>query len=84
VAAGLHIGAAVIIGVISAIPDLQEIGFLFFLLIGITQLVYVIPALVILHRRGQPKAVKGLIIGATITFLLNAACWGLLWGVFLR
>lgn len=83
-AAGLHIGASVIVGVLSAIPELQAVGLLFFVVIGVAQLVYVIPALIILHRRGQPRAVKGLIIGATITFLLNAACWGLVWGTFLR
>lgn len=45
-----------------------------FFFIGIAQLVYVIPALIIArNRRG---IMQGLLIGAGITFLLNAACFG--------
>jgi hypothetical protein len=46
------------------------------LLIGLTQLVYMVPAIVIALRRGRTSLAKGLIIGAAVTFLLNAACWG--------
>jgi len=45
--------------------------------IGASQLVYIIPAIIIVKRKGRPGLVKGLIIGASITFLLNAACTGL-------
>lgn len=42
--------------------------------IGIVQLVYIIPALVICRK--NTGMVQGLLIGAGITFLLNAACFG--------
>lgn len=47
-----------------------------FFFIGIAQLVYVLPAIVVFHRR--KGILQGLLIGAGITFLLNAACFGLL------
>lgn len=46
--------------------------------IGLSQLIYVIPAILIAWRKGRHDILKGLIIGAAITFLLNAACWGLI------
>ena len=46
--------------------------------IGLSQLVYMIPAILIARRKGETETAKGLIIGASITFLLNAACNGLL------
>jgi hypothetical protein len=45
--------------------------------IGITQLVYLIPAIVVFSKKSRPDMVKGLLIGGAITFLLNAACTGL-------
>jgi uncharacterized membrane protein len=47
------------------------------LLIGLSQLVYMVPALVIARRRGRADLVQGLAIGLAVTFLLNAGCWGL-------
>jgi hypothetical protein len=44
--------------------------------IGVSQLVYMIPAIVIAAGKGLPHIVKGLIIGAAVVFLLNAACAG--------
>ncbi|MFD2611022.1 hypothetical protein [Paenibacillus gansuensis] len=46
--------------------------------IGIVQIVYVIPA-VIFFRKEQPTQ-QGILIGAGITFLLNAACFGIVLG----
>jgi hypothetical protein len=44
--------------------------------ISVAQLVYLIPALIICRKnRGM---IQGLLIGAGVTFLLNAACFGLL------
>ena len=48
------------------------------LLIGLSQLVYMVPAIVIARRRGRADLVQGLTIGLAATFLLNAGCWGLL------
>jgi Na+/proline symporter len=45
------------------------------LFIGVSQLLYIVPAVVIARRRGRPGLAKGLIIGAALTFLLNSACW---------
>jgi hypothetical protein len=52
------------------------------LFIGVSQLVYMIPAMVINYRRGQLNVMKGLIIISAITFMLNAACFGLLFLLF--
>jgi ABC-type Fe3+-siderophore transport system permease subunit len=54
-------------------------AFLPLMYIGISQLVYMIPAFVIMQRKGSTETAKGLIIGAAITFLLNATCNGVLY-----
>ena len=43
--------------------------------IGITQLLYVVPLCVYLHRRGRVDTAKGVIIGAILTLLLNGGCF---------
>jgi hypothetical protein len=43
--------------------------------ISITQLIYVIPVIIWLNRRGQFALKKGVIIGAVITALLNCGCY---------
>ena len=45
--------------------------------VGLSQLFYMIPAVLIARRKGEAATLKGLIIGASITFLLNCACNGL-------
>lgn len=45
-------------------------------IIGVSQLFYLVPAMWIASRRKRPQVVQGLICGAAVTFLLNAACWG--------
>lgn len=54
------------------------LAFLPMMYIGLSQLVYMIPAVLIFRRKGGTETAKGLIIGASITFLLNATCSGLL------
>ena len=44
---------------------------------GLTQVAYMIPAAIYFKRRGEPDTVKGLMVAAAVSFLLNAACWGL-------
>jgi hypothetical protein len=46
--------------------------------IGVAQALYVGPAFWWARRRGLSRLAQGLLIGAGITFLLNAACWGLI------
>lgn len=48
--------------------------------IGIVQLLYVIPAAI--YFRKQTGVMQGILIGAGITFLLNAACFGLVLNSF--
>lgn len=43
--------------------------------LGIAQLIYVIPAIFILRRERNFTLVKGVIIGAVVTALLNGGCW---------
>ena len=51
------------------IPALSSAG------ISITQLIYVIPTLILLRRRQQNALEKGVVIGAVITALLNGGCY---------
>jgi hypothetical protein len=46
--------------------------------IGLAQLLWIIPLYLRHRKRGTSETAKGLIVAASITFLLNAACWGLL------
>ncbi len=43
---------------------------------GVLQLVYVVPLVLNARKKGRPNFAKGMIIGASIALLLNAACWG--------
>src|SRR5205085_498167 len=42
--------------------------------VGLSQLIYIIPAILFYRRDDRSDVVKGLIIVAAITFLLNATC----------
>ncbi|RAP75796.1 hypothetical protein [Paenibacillus montanisoli] len=46
-----------------------------FFFISVAQLIYLIPALIVF--RNNTGIFQGLLIGAGVTFLLNAACFGL-------
>jgi hypothetical protein len=46
--------------------------------ISVSQMFYVVPAAIVLARTGRSRTHKGLWIGAGITALLNATCFGLL------
>jgi len=84
---GLHI-AAVILGTIVMFIYIYLVGnvgkdnylgllliWSFFGCLGIVQLIYVIPAIFMLRRRRSFTLVKGVIIGAVVTALLNGSCW---------
>jgi Na+/proline symporter len=43
--------------------------------LGVSQFVYMVPAILIARRRGRRAVAKGMIIGAAITFILSGACW---------
>lgn len=48
--------------------------FVSLIFVGISQLVYIIPAIIFYWRDGRRSVVTGLVIAAAITFLLNATC----------
>jgi hypothetical protein len=52
-----------------------EVWLLPIIYLGLTQLLYVIPACLYFSRRGQRALVQGLIIGAVLTALLNGGCF---------
>jgi hypothetical protein len=47
--------------------------------IGLGQLLYIVPAIWWCRRNKQDDFAKGLIIGAALTFLLNASCTAMFW-----
>lgn len=64
-----------------ALLPLYDFGIAFLLAffgIGITQLLYVIPLALWLKRRGRVDTMKGVILGAAITVLLNGSCFVLM------
>lgn len=72
----------VMFSILSTAPDEEGLAVVAypFMFMGLSQLVYMIPAILICRRRGSTETAKGMIIGASITFLLNAACTGLIFG----
>ncbi len=59
------------------IPMAAVTGFFSLFFIGLSQLIYMIPAIIYFKKQGETETMQGLIIGACITFLLNAACTGI-------
>ncbi len=72
---GLHVIAGAVSFVLSVVPALSMVPLGFFLLIGLSQLLYVVPSVIVSYLLGQPATAQGFIIGAAITFAINAACW---------
>ena len=62
------------------IPFAFATSFISLIFVGVSQLVYIIPAIIFYWRDGRRGVVKGLIIAAAITFLLNATCTALVFG----
>ena len=44
-----------------------------YLLVGVTQIAYVVPAAILLLKLGRPEVVKGMAYAALATFVVNAA-----------
>lgn len=63
------------IGLLAALHLLLFIVPVAFFFISVAQIVYLIPAIIIFRKKSG--IVQGLLIGAGVTFLLNAACFGL-------
>jgi hypothetical protein len=75
------VGAALLLHLIQ-IPLMIVTSFFSLIFIGISQLLYIGPAIAIYHSKGRPGVVKGLIIAAAITFLLNATCTVIIFAAF--
>lgn len=63
------------IGLLAALHLLLFLFPVAFFFISVAQLVYLIPAIIIFRKKSG--ILQGLLIGAGVTFLLNAACFGL-------
>ncbi|HEX3879470.1 MAG TPA: hypothetical protein VHW24_20950 [Bryobacteraceae bacterium] len=70
--------AAVVLGliVVNAINRASTATLIPFTAFGLIQLIYIVPLVVWLRRRGDIRAAAGVITFAAVVFLLNAACWG--------
>jgi hypothetical protein len=77
----LGVGAALLLHLIQ-IPLMLVTSFFSLIFIGISQLLYIAPAIAIYRSKGRPGVVKGLIIAAAITFLLNATCTAIFFAAF--
>ncbi|HJQ24482.1 MAG TPA: hypothetical protein VKA60_11250 [Blastocatellia bacterium] len=55
----------------------QDWAFFTVIFFGVSQVLYMIPAILYFRKQGEPQTVKGLIIGASVSFLLNATCTAL-------
>jgi hypothetical protein len=64
--------------VLALVASVHPLLSLFF--IGLSQCLYMIPAIVHFRKTGETETAKGLIIGASITFLLNATCTAIVFG----
>ncbi|OCR01147.1 hypothetical protein BCD67_17410 [Oscillatoriales cyanobacterium USR001] len=79
------LGCGLLGSFLSRIPGLSFLGAFFSLAIigiGLSQLLYVIPIVISLKRKEKWGEMKGLIIGAVITFLLSGGCWLILFSYF--
>jgi hypothetical protein len=47
------------------------------LVIGVSQLVYMLPMWAIALRLGKRRMARGLVLVAALTLLLNVGCWGI-------
>ncbi|WP_175428309.1 hypothetical protein [Bacillus solimangrovi] len=51
-----------------------------FFFIGLSQLIYMIPALIWAAYKKRTSLLQGMLIGMGITFLVNSACFGIIFG----
>ena len=74
---------ALAVGLSLAIASLgvQVAGF-YIIAIGISQLLHVVPLCIWLKRKNRMSMMKGVIIGAVITALLNGGCWIIVLNMF--
>jgi len=60
------------------------LGFLPLLVIGVSQIVYIIPAMIVVSSKGHSRMAIGLLLGAAVTFLLNGVLIGVACAALLK
>jgi hypothetical protein len=70
----LHAIAIVLLVILGNILD-AILALLLFAFLGVSQLIYMVPAILIAAIRRRSGLARGLIIGASVTFGLSTACW---------
>ena len=70
--------AYLILGHFLQLPMTWLVGGISLAFIGVSQLLYFIPMLIVFVVKKQSETAKGLSTAAAITFLLNATCAGIL------
>jgi hypothetical protein len=75
----LHLGFLLLVILFGSIFTGSKIpGIMFYVLfawMGISQFVYLIPVMWVYQRRGRFEMIKGIVIGAILTILVNGACF---------
>ncbi|MEO0538246.1 MAG: hypothetical protein AAF215_30845 [Cyanobacteria bacterium P01_A01_bin.123] len=64
-------------GILGSFPI---VGFAAFFGVGVFQLLYVVPLIIYLIRKRNFALMKGVIVGAVLTALVNGGCWIMLFG----
>jgi hypothetical protein len=72
-AAGANTAAAIAGGLTLA----MGVGVYILLGLGLAQAAWIVPMAVSFRKSGQRRTIKGVMVAAAITLLLNAGCWGL-------
>ncbi len=72
------LGPAVIAFLLGFGPSTLEWLFVPLLFIGVAQLVWMVPIVLVFRSKGETETVKGVVIVAAVVAILNASCWGLL------
>jgi hypothetical protein len=73
---GLTVGGFILGGMLAA-SLAGAVGFVVLLGIGVVQAAWIIPLWRHFRGRGESETAKGVLIMASIVFLLNAGCWGI-------
>jgi hypothetical protein len=77
IALGLTVAAFVMGGALLAMGPAAPVGIAMMLGIGVVQAAWIVPLWIHYRRARETETAKGLLIAASIVFLLNAGCWGL-------
>ncbi|MGA2183692.1 MAG: hypothetical protein ABSH47_11740 [Bryobacteraceae bacterium] len=77
--AGFGLAAAINVAamIVGAVTLTIVVGIFILLGIGLIQAAWIVPMVLRFRATGRRETMKGVIIAAAVTFLLNASCWGL-------